>query len=170
MDALIHIKAGAGGEESKSFAFALQRMYLLWGQNNNLQAHVVYTENEGQDLVLRIAKSYEKLKNETGIHRRVRNSPLDPEMRRHTSFCSVNITPFGSALENGDIIRSYIESPDYAIGVRDHQSELEVKDLQSVFDGGLDPLLAQPRTKIGIPKEEAGIFVLEDTMPGPSKE
>lgn len=98
-DAIITFNPGAGGTESQDWGVMLFRMYSRWAEK---QGHKV-TVAEYQDGDVAGLKSatievighnaYGFLKSESGVHRLVRISPFDSNSRRHTSFCSVFISP-----------------------------------------------------------------------------
>jgi len=57
-----------------------------------------YTEGDGagfRSATMKVTGTYAYgyLQNERGVHRLVRISPFDSQSRRHTSFCSVDVTP-----------------------------------------------------------------------------
>lgn len=98
-DALLTINPGAGGTESQDWAEMLYRMYSRWTEANNFDATVL--EYQAGDVAgiksatieVRGEFAYGYLKAENGVHRLVRISPFDSNARRHTSFCSVFVTP-----------------------------------------------------------------------------
>ena len=98
-DALLTINPGAGGTESQDWAEMLYRMYTRWASDNGLDATVLeyqYGEVAGiksATLEIKGNFAYGYLKAENGVHRLVRISPFDSNARRHTSFCSVFVTP-----------------------------------------------------------------------------
>jgi len=110
------IHAGAGGIEACDWAQMLLRMYLRWGERNNVKADVIDV-NPGEEAGIKHATldfsekfSYGYLKGEKGIHRLVRISPFDANRRRHTSFASVEIVP-----KIGDEIKLEIKDSDLKI-------------------------------------------------------
>jgi peptide chain release factor 2 len=98
-NALLAIHAGAGGTESQDWASMLQRMYLRWAEQNNVQATMLdFTPGEEAGIkTVTIAMegkyAYGNLRSEKGTHRLVRISPFDANSRRHTSFAMVEILP-----------------------------------------------------------------------------
>ena len=99
-DALLEIHPGAGGTESCDWANMLYRMYTRWCTNHNFKYEVLEFQ-EGEEagiksvtLLIHGLYAYGYLKNEKGIHRLVRISPFDSNARRHTSFASVEVTPY----------------------------------------------------------------------------
>jgi peptide chain release factor 2 len=98
-DCFLTIHAGAGGTESQDWAEMLLRMYLRWGEARGMKSEVV-EETSGEEAGLKSAtvklvglNAYGWLKTENGVHRLVRISPFDSNARRHTSFCSVGVSP-----------------------------------------------------------------------------
>ncbi|MDI6400873.1 peptide chain release factor 2 [Balneolaceae bacterium ANBcel3] len=98
-DALLTINPGAGGTESQDWAEMLYRMYVRWADHNGFDATVLeYQPGEvagikSATLEVKGAFAYGYLQAENGVHRLVRISPFDSNARRHTSFCSVFVTP-----------------------------------------------------------------------------
>lgn len=98
-DALLTINPGAGGTESQDWAEMLYRMYVRWAKDNNMEVEVLEYQH-GDVAGIKSATfqvngnfAYGYLKAENGVHRLVRISPFDSNARRHTSFCSVFVTP-----------------------------------------------------------------------------
>ena len=99
-DSILEIHPGAGGTESCDWAGMLYRMYLRYCEKQNYKMEVIdYQEAEEAGLksvtiIIHGKNSYGYLKGEKGVHRLIRISPFDSNSRRHTSFASVEITPF----------------------------------------------------------------------------
>ncbi len=98
-DAVVTINAGAGGTESCDWASILYRMYLRYADRHGFVADV-YDLQSGDEAGIKSCTfevkgefAYGLLKAESGVHRLVRISPFDSNARRHTSFCSVYVTP-----------------------------------------------------------------------------
>jgi len=93
------INAGAGGTEACDWAEMLYRMFARWADRRGMKVETFdYTEGEGAGFRSATMKvtgpyAYGYLQNERGVHRLVRISPFDAQNRRHTSFCSVDVTP-----------------------------------------------------------------------------
>ncbi len=85
----ISIFAGVGGEDAKDWAKMLLRMYQKYAAGKNWPMRML------SDNTLEITgdDAYEKLKNESGVHRLVRISPYDAKKLRHTSFALVEVLP-----------------------------------------------------------------------------
>lgn len=99
LKAVLKINPGAGGTESQDWAEMLMRMYIRYGERNNIKVRELdYQEGEGAGIKSvslefdgELAFGY--LKGENGVHRLVRLSPYDSGNRRHTSFASVYVYP-----------------------------------------------------------------------------
>lgn len=98
-NAIIAIKAGAGGTESQDWADMLFRMYLRWAESHRWKTDVLdYTPGEeagvkGATIEISAPMAYGLLRSERGVHRLVRLSPFDAAHRRHTSFALVEVMP-----------------------------------------------------------------------------
>ncbi len=140
-DAYISIIAGLDEGEANDWAWTLVDMYHGWAEAHDLAFGII---DHPFQFVIR--EAYDKLKRETGIHRRVRRSPLDPARRRHTAFASVRV---GETAEHSpqlvwpdgmSQLRSYVLDP-YQL-VTDHRTEIKVPDVDGVLSGReLDLLL-----------------------------
>ena len=96
---IMEFHPGAGGTESMDWALMLFRMYQFYCQNNNLKFNTIDYQ-AGSEAGIKSATveisgkfAYGLLKAERGVHRLVRISPFDSNKRRHTSFCSIDISP-----------------------------------------------------------------------------
>ena len=99
LDAVMEINPGAGGTESQDWAEMLMRMYIMWGEKNNMTVRQINLQ-PGDTAGIKSATlefsgdfAYGYLKSEIGVHRLVRISPFDSGGRRHTSFASVFVYP-----------------------------------------------------------------------------
>ncbi len=125
-NAVVTIRAGAGGVDSADFAQMLQRMYLRWAERNNYAVRVLdtsYAEEAGiksTTFEVDTPYAYGTLAVEAGTHRLVRISPFDNQARRHTSFAAVEVIPL---IENTD----HIEIP---------ETELKIDVFRSSGPGG----------------------------------
>ncbi len=99
LDALLTINPGAGGTESQDWAEMIYRMYTRWVSDNDMDATVLEYQPgdvagiKSASIEVKGNFAYGYLKAENGVHRLVRISPFDSNARRHTSFCSVFVTP-----------------------------------------------------------------------------
>lgn len=98
-DAVVNFNPGAGGTESQDWAEMLYRMYTRWADRSGFKVSVIDYQ-DGDIAGLKSAtievqgnNAYGFLKAESGVHRLVRVSPFDSNARRHTSFCSVFVSP-----------------------------------------------------------------------------
>ena len=98
-DAVVNFNPGAGGTESQDWASMLYRMYVRWAERDGFKVSVMeYQDGEVAGLksaTIQVSgtNAYGFLKAESGVHRLVRVSPFDSNARRHTSFCSVFVSP-----------------------------------------------------------------------------
>lgn len=98
-DAILTINPGAGGTESQDWAQMLYRMFTRWADKQDFKISVMnYQDGEVAGLknaTIQVSGpfAYGFLKAESGVHRLVRISPFDSNARRHTSFCSIFVTP-----------------------------------------------------------------------------
>jgi peptide chain release factor 2 len=98
-NAIVEIKAGAGGVEACDWAGMLLRMYTRWAEERGYKTEILSENPEEQagyrnvQFMIRGENVYGYLKNENGVHRLVRISPFDAAARRQTSFCKVEVLP-----------------------------------------------------------------------------
>ncbi|MEV6718997.1 MULTISPECIES: peptide chain release factor 2 [Lentzea] len=98
-NALITIRAEAGGVDAADFAEMLLRMYSRWAERHNYGVDVFdtsYAEEAGiKSATFRVSApyAYGTLSVEQGTHRLVRISPFDNQGRRQTSFAGVEVVP-----------------------------------------------------------------------------
>ena len=99
-NAVLEIHPGAGGTESCDWASMLYRMYTRWCEKKGYKFEII-DEQKGEEagiksvsMIIYGINVYGYLKNEKGVHRLVRISPFDSNSRRHTSFASVDVTPY----------------------------------------------------------------------------
>ena len=98
-DALISIRAGAGGVDAADFAEMLLRMYTRWAEQHGYPVEVYdtsYAEEAGlksATFAVKAPYAYGTLSVEQGTHRLVRISPFDNQGRRQTSFAGVEVVP-----------------------------------------------------------------------------
>jgi peptide chain release factor 2 len=97
--AILAIHAGAGGTEAQDWAEMLRRMFVRWGESQDMKVSVL-DESPGDEAGLKSTLmsfdgdfAYGWLKSERGVHRLVRISPYDASSRRHTSFAKVEVWP-----------------------------------------------------------------------------
>lgn len=98
-DAFLEVNAGAGGTEAQDWAEMVLRMYMRWAEKRGFKSTII-NRSDGEEAGIKSATvridgemAYGWLKTESGVHRLVRISPYDSNARRHTSFCSVSVSP-----------------------------------------------------------------------------
>jgi peptide chain release factor 2 len=115
-EAVVSIRAGAGGVDAADFAEMLMRMYLRWAERHGYPTTVMdtsYAEEAGlksATFEVKAPYAFGTLSVEAGTHRLVRISPFDNQGRRQTSFAAVEVIPL---IEQTDSI----EIPDNEIRV-----------------------------------------------------
>ncbi|MFF2377163.1 peptide chain release factor 2 [Streptomyces xiamenensis] len=115
-EAMISVRAEAGGVDAADFAEQLQRMYLRWAERKGYSTEVLdtsYAEEAGiksTTFTVKAPYAYGTLSVEQGTHRMVRISPFDNQGRRQTSFAGVEVLP---VVEQTD----HIEIPENEIRV-----------------------------------------------------
>ncbi|WP_122816700.1 peptide chain release factor 2 [Nocardioides pantholopis] len=120
-EALVTIRAGAGGVDAADFAEMLMRMYTRWAEQHKYPVEVFdtsYAEEAGlksATFAIHAPYAYGHLSVEAGTHRLVRISPFDNQGRRQTSFAAVEVVP---VLEQTD----EIDVPDEEIRVDVYRS------------------------------------------------
>ena len=98
-EAMISIRAEAGGVDAADFAEQLQRMYLRWAERRGYPTEVLdtsFAEEAGiksTTFTIKAPYAYGTLSVEQGTHRMVRISPFDNQGRRQTSFAGVEVLP-----------------------------------------------------------------------------
>lgn len=111
-EALVNIRAEAGGVDASDFAERLQRMYLRWAERHGYATEVYetsYAEEAGiksTTFVVKAPYAYGTLSVEQGTHRLVRISPFDNQGRRQTSFAGVEVLPVVESSDHVEIDES----------------------------------------------------------------
>jgi len=114
-DAVITIRAGAGGVDAADFAEMLMRMYLRWAERHGYPASVLdtsYAEEAGlksATFEIKAPYAFGTLSVEAGTHRLVRISPFDNQGRRQTSFAAVEVVPLIEGTDHIDIPENEIK-------------------------------------------------------------
>jgi peptide chain release factor 2 len=97
--AFLDIQSGSGGTEAQDWAEMLLRMYLRWGEKHQFKVKLMEV-SAGEVAGIKSATihfdgdyAFGWLRSEIGIHRLVRKSPYNANGKRHTSFCSVFVSP-----------------------------------------------------------------------------
>ncbi|XVS65481.1 peptide chain release factor 2 [Actinosynnema sp. CA-299493] len=108
-NALVTIRAEAGGIDAADFAEMLMRMYSRWAERHGYGVDVFdtsYAEEAGiKSATFRVTApyAYGTLSVEQGTHRLVRISPFDNQGRRQTSFAGVEVVPVVEQTDHVDI-------------------------------------------------------------------
>ncbi len=104
-DAVVTVRAGAGGTDSQDWAEMLLRMYLRWAEQRGFKVEMKEA-SPGEEAGLKSAtfvargeNAYGLFAAERGVHRLVRISPFDAQKRRHTAFAQLDVAP----LVEGDV-------------------------------------------------------------------
>ena len=98
-NAFLDIQSGSGGTEAQDWAEMVLRMFLRWGESKGFKVELLEVSAGDVAGIKSATISFEGeyafgwLRTETGVHRLVRKSPFDSTGRRHTSFCSVFVSP-----------------------------------------------------------------------------
>jgi peptide chain release factor 2 len=98
-DAVVTVRAGAGGTDSQDWAEMLLRMYLRWAERRGFAVEMKEAsagEEAGIKSATFIARgdnAYGLFAAERGVHRLVRISPFDAQSRRHTAFAQLDVAP-----------------------------------------------------------------------------
>ncbi|MDW8095181.1 MAG: peptide chain release factor 2 [Aquificaceae bacterium] len=125
-NAYLTVQAGAGGTEACDWASMLLRMYRRWAERMGYEVEVIDINPDdvagikSATILVKGPYAYGYLKGEHGVHRLVRISPFDANARRHTSFCSVSVTP----------------QIDEAINVQIREEDIEMETFRASGAGG----------------------------------
>ncbi len=98
-DAIIEIRAAAGGDEASLFAGELFRMYSRWSDKNNHKVELLSeSPNEVggyKEIIFLVSgtNAYKSLKFEAGVHRVQRVPETESQGRVHTSTATVAVMP-----------------------------------------------------------------------------
>ena len=108
-DAVVTIRAGAGGVDAADFSEMLLRMYTRWAENRDWDVKVLdtsYAEEAGlksATFEIKAPYAFGTLSVEAGTHRLVRISPFDNQGRRQTSFAAVEVIPLIEGADSVEI-------------------------------------------------------------------
>ncbi|GAA2524537.1 peptide chain release factor 2 [Rarobacter incanus] len=114
-EAVVTIRAGAGGIDAADFADMLLRMYLRWAERHGYPTSVLdtsYAEEAGlksATFEVKAPYAFGTLSVEAGTHRLVRISPFDNQGRRQTSFAAVEVVPLIEQTDSIEIPESEIK-------------------------------------------------------------
>lgn len=98
-NAIVEIRAGAGGDESSIFAGDLLRMYVRFCERHDLKAQMLSEspnpEGGYKEVIFEVAgdQAYGTLKYESGVHRVQRVPTTESAGRIHTSTATVAVLP-----------------------------------------------------------------------------
>lgn len=114
-EAVVTIRAGAGGVDAADFAEMLLRMYLRWAEKHGYSTRVMdtsYAEEAGlksATFEVNAPYAFGTLSVEAGTHRLVRISPFDNQGRRQTSFAAVEVIPLIEQTDSVEIPENEIK-------------------------------------------------------------
>lgn len=98
-NAIVEIRAGAGGDESSLFAGELLRMYMRYAETHSLKVELI-SESQGtnggyKEVIIAVNghNAYGILKYESGVHRVQRVPVTESAGRVHTSTATVAVLP-----------------------------------------------------------------------------
>lgn len=143
---ILEIRAGAGGDEAAIFAGDLKRMYERYSAKKGWKFFVVdFNQTTLDGYKTFIGKidgenAYEKLKNESGVHRVQRVPKTEKSGRVHTSTASVAIMPEVEAKE-----------------IEINPSDLEISFFRSSGPGGQN--VNKVETAVRIVHKPSGVVV-----------
>lgn len=98
-DAIVEIRAGAGGDEAGLFAAELLRMYQRYAENRGWRSEIVDINDTGvggiKEATFQVEGegAYTRLKHESGVHRVQRVPVTESGGRIHTSTATVAVLP-----------------------------------------------------------------------------
>ncbi len=98
-DAIVEIRAGAGGDEAALFASQLWRMYAKFAENNNWKTVILSSGKTSiggvKEIIFEIngQNVFSKMKYESGVHRVQRVPETEKQGRVHTSTATVVVLP-----------------------------------------------------------------------------
>lgn len=98
-NAVIEIRAAAGGDEASLFAGELYRLYVRWAESHHSKTELV-SENPSEaggfkEIIFKVSgpEVYKNLKYEAGVHRVQRVPATESQGRIHTSTVTVAVLP-----------------------------------------------------------------------------
>ena len=104
-NAILEIRAGAGGDEAALFAADLMRLYLRYAEKKNWKSELIEAHSIGTGgykeliFILKGEDVFAHLKYEAGTHRVQRIPETEKQGRVHTSTATVNILPEAEELD-----------------------------------------------------------------------
>ncbi len=98
-DAIVEIRAAAGGDEASLFGADLYRMYVRWAERHNYKIELI-SESPSEvggfkEIIFAVRGDdiYKQLKFEAGVHRVQRVPSTESQGRIHTSTITVSVLP-----------------------------------------------------------------------------
>ena len=104
-DAIVEIRAGAGGDEAALFASDVGRMYQRYAERNKWKMELMEVSDSPQGgfkeaiFSLKGDGAYGRLRHESGVHRVQRVPATESQGRIHTSTCTVAVLPEAEEVE-----------------------------------------------------------------------
>ncbi len=104
-NAIVEVRAGAGGDEAALFAADLLRMYVRHAERHKLRVETLSISETGRggvkEGILRVVgrQAFGAFRFERGVHRVQRVPATEASGRRHTSAASVAVLPEAEAIE-----------------------------------------------------------------------
>lgn len=119
-DAILEIRAGAGGDEAGIFASNLFKMYSRYAENQNWKIQLI--DSHGNDLggykevIFEISGEavYGRMKYESGVHRVQRIPETEKQGRIHTSTATVAVLPKAEETDEIEINQSDLRIDTFA--------------------------------------------------------
>jgi len=108
-DAIVTIRAGAGGDDAQDWSEMLSRMYLRWAQLHGFSTEIfdrtLGSEAGIKSMTFQVSgdRVFGWLRGEAGVHRLVRLSPFNSDNLRQTSFAQVEILPIIDSMPEVEI-------------------------------------------------------------------
>jgi len=104
-DAIVEIRAGAGGDEAALFASDIARMYQRFAERHHWKMELMEMSESASGgfkeaiFSLKGDGAYGRLRHESGVHRVQRVPATESQGRIHTSTCTVAVLPEAEAVE-----------------------------------------------------------------------
>lgn len=98
-NAIIEIRAGAGGEEAAIFGYELSRVYMRYAERHGFKIELISKSEAAaggiKEIIFKIVGdgAYGKMKYESGVHRVQRVPVTESQGRIHTSTITVAVLP-----------------------------------------------------------------------------
>lgn len=124
-DAIVEIRAGAGGDEAALFAADIGRMYQRYAERNKWKMELMEISESATGgfkeaiFSLKGEGAFGRLRHESGVHRVQRVPATESQGRIHTSTCTVAVLPEAEEVE-----------------VEIHENEIRVDTFRASGPGG----------------------------------